>query len=96
MRNTVHLGDFYQMLKAVPHNGDTGFAIAFAALEPAQLRDPAHRLVQVGGLVGAMATRWIRQYKPCHSASSSSTVQGASGTARASMVAYKMRHAITL
>jgi hypothetical protein len=47
---TIPGGQIGQMLKPFPHHGDAWFTITFAALEPAQLRNPADLVVQTGWL----------------------------------------------
>ena len=49
-----------------------------------------------GGVMGGVGVRWIAQYSACHSSAANSAVQHALGTARASIVPYTIRHAITL
>ena len=96
MQNSIHCSTIYQALKALPYDRDAGITITGAALDPTQLGDPAHHLPQGRGFGRdyRYAMNATRESVPLRA--SSSTVQGASGSARATMGAYRMRQAITL
>ena len=69
------------------------------ALSLGRSRKPPRRAIQctawrnVGGMSGGVGVRWMAQYSACHSSRARRTVQGNSGKARLSRVAYRMRHA---
>ena len=81
----VHAGEVGQMLQAAPehrHAGDRGAGAPES--HPGAIQTTA--CARAGGVRGQEVVSWIVQYSACHAAAASSTVQGASGTVRASSV----------